>query len=169
MGGQLSLNSKEGVGTSFTVRLPLSLVTVPPSLQSIKTPKENTEPLSVLIAEDHPFNRLALQMQLEKLGHSVQTSNNGNDAWKYWRPGKFDIIITDNEMPTSSGSDLIEKVRKEEQRSASTPSYIIVLTASAEKDMTNFFLSRGADAVLYKPATAAQLESAILNYKLDPK
>ncbi|HHQ2656913.1 TPA: ATP-binding protein [Pseudomonas aeruginosa] len=169
MGGQLSLSSKEGVGTSFTVRLPLSLVTVPPSLQSIKTPKENTEPLSVLIAEDHPFNRLALQMQLEKLGHSVQTANNGNDAWKHWRPGKFNIIITDNEMPTSSGSDLIEKVRKEEQRSASTPSYIIVLTASAEKDMTNFFLSRGADAVLYKPATTAQLESAILNYKLDPK
>ncbi|HCK4901720.1 ATP-binding protein [Pseudomonas aeruginosa] len=161
MNGHLILHSKEGEGSCFTVKIPLSLATeISPPLKNISDPVKSLDSLSVLVAEDHPFNRLALSMQLESLGHKVKTASNGEDAWKLWKARHFDLIITDKNMPISSGLDLINRIRKEENTNRASCK-IIILTASAEKNSDDALLSKGADAILYKPTTTEQLRSTI--------
>ncbi|WP_446941553.1 response regulator, partial [Pseudomonas aeruginosa] len=72
----------------------------------------------------------------------------------------FDLIITDKNMPISSGLDLINRIRKEENTNRASCK-IIILTASAEKNSDDALLSKGADAILYKPTTTEQLRSTI--------
>ncbi|HEJ1605821.1 TPA: transporter substrate-binding domain-containing protein [Pseudomonas aeruginosa] len=161
MNGHLILHSKEGEGSCFTVKIPLSLATeISSPLKNISDPVKSLDSLSVLVAEDHPFNRLALSMQLESLGHKVKTASNGEDAWKLWKARHFDLIITDKNMPISSGLDLINRIRKEENTNRASCK-IIILTASAEKNSDDALLSKGADAILYKPTTTEQLRSTI--------
>ncbi len=161
MNGHLILHSKEGEGSCFTVKIPLFLATeIPSPLKNISNPVKSLDSLSVLVAEDHPFNRLALSMQLESLGHKVKTASNGEDAWKLWKARHFDLIITDKNMPISSGLDLINRIRKEENTDRASCK-IIILTASAEKNSDDALLSKGADAILYKPTTTEQLRSTI--------
>ncbi|HGE7210692.1 response regulator [Pseudomonas aeruginosa] len=167
IGGQITLNSVPGKGTKFSVTLNLPLCSLPYTREEAASEdaliiQQEAPRLSILVAEDHPFNRLTLTMQLESLGHEVTTVEDGEQALERWLEAKFDILFTDIMMPRMNGFELMQQVRAEEVRSGRRRCHIIALTASAESETMKQCLAAGADQVLFKPTTLESLVPALI-------
>ena len=128
MNGELALNSKEKVGSTFQVRLPL---TIPKSI-TIDSQKPSPVILNfnhektILIAEDHELNQELLSMYCEKHNLNFELVENGLDAVKRSKELVPDLIIMDIHMPQLSGLEAIEQI-KEDNKTKNIP--IIVITA----------------------------------------
>lgn len=112
-GGNIGVESKEGVGTLFEVYLPLAS---PPETAILP----DSEPLSsltgserILFADDEEQIRLFAKTALEELGYRVQLAADGKEAWQIFSasPRDFDLVITDKTMPEINGLALAEKIR----------------------------------------------------------
>ncbi len=168
MGGQISLRSELGNGSCFSVEFDLPLTGPPPSESSearsgvaeVEEQKE-ARALSILLAEDHPFNRLTLTMQLESLGHRVTSTEDGEEAFERWQGEDFDVVITDGMMPRMDGYELARRIRSQEALGGRRRCLVIALTASAEKDALERCLAAGMDRVLFKPTTLDELARAL--------
>ncbi len=66
---------------------------------------------SVLLADDHPTNRLLLVRQLNTLGYAAETAEDGVIALQKWKTGRYAILITDCHMPEMDGYDLTRAIR----------------------------------------------------------
>lgn len=114
-----------------------------------------------MLAEDHPFNRLTLTMQLESLGHRVTSTEDGEEAFERWQGEDFDVVITDGMMPRMDGYELARRIRSQEALGGRRRCLVIALTASAEKDALERCLAAGMDRVLFKPTTLDELARAL--------
>ncbi|HCF2412915.1 ATP-binding protein [Pseudomonas paraeruginosa] len=164
MGGHIALQSEPGKGSHFSVTLELPLAAPPATLPEVTaSPDMDTRAtsLSILVADDHPFNRIVLEGQLLQLGHAVTLSEDGLEAWERWKTGQFDLLVTDGHMPKMNGFELVARIRAEEQAEGRARRRIIALTASAEEAMAERFQQAGADEVLFKPVTLETLALVI--------
>ncbi len=112
MGGQLTCESEPGLGSCFTLNLSTRLHTETQTLPT--TPTEDLPPLPsrhVLIVEDHEFNRVVLQRQLESLGMRVACAENGLEGLRLWSEESFDYLITDCNMPLLNGDKMTRQLR----------------------------------------------------------
>ena len=115
--------------------------------------------MKVLIAEDEPISRRMLARQLEKWGHDVTASNDGAAAWDAFLDGDFDIVVCDWEMPKLTGVELINRIRREQNKAFV---YIIMLTARTETEDVVEGIGSGADDFLSKPFERDELEVRLL-------
>jgi sigma-B regulation protein RsbU (phosphoserine phosphatase) len=104
--------------------------------------------MKILIAEDERITRRRLQRQLEQWGHEVTAAEDGRQAWDRFRQQQFDIIVTDWDMPHIDGRQLIEHIRRGEQRHYV---YVIMLTGRSETSDLVAGMEAGADDFLSKP------------------
>ncbi|MDG2220045.1 MAG: response regulator [Rubripirellula sp.] len=103
----------------------------------------------ILVAEDSSALRLVLQRTLRTAGFSVTTAVDGADAWQLCMQHDFDLIVTDEEMPGLTGSELCQRLRKT-VRFAKTP--ILMVTGKAyELDQALLRTALGISAVFVKP------------------
>lgn len=116
---------------------------------------------SILVVDDSLSIRKYLNGILTKKGFSISTARNGLEALDLLKDKKFDLIITDLEMPQVSGYELIETIRLDEQHN-DTP--IIVLTGRASEDFKNLTTELGADAYIIKPFKDQELFDEIENH-----
>jgi CheY-like chemotaxis protein len=106
--------------------------------------------LRLLVAEDNKINRMVVKKMIEKMGHQVETVQNGEEALAKMEEDAFDIVLMDVSMPVLDGIEATRKIRqKEKQEGRHTP--IIALTAHAMDDDRERFLSAGMDDYLTKP------------------
>ncbi|MFZ6049629.1 transporter substrate-binding domain-containing protein [Pseudomonas sp. CR3202] len=152
MGGQLELHSELGVGTQVTVDLWLPRrEPLPPAPE----PSARLEPAAntyrVLVADDHPVNRMVLVQQLEFLGHRAAQAGNGEDALRAWEEAEFDLVITDCNMPVMNGFQLARCIRERERWLGKAPSRVIGLTANAQPEELARCREAGMDDCLFKP------------------
>lgn len=165
MGGTIDLDSTPSQGSRFTIDLTLPICQAPSVIQGPHaTSQLQPSPprkLSILVAEDHPLNRLTLGMQLETLGHEAKMAEDGQEAWELWLGQHFDIVISDGMMPRMSGEELARKIRREERTSSRQPCRIVGLTAAAEADAMDRYLAAGMDHVLFKPVKLDELAKAL--------
>jgi two-component system, sensor histidine kinase and response regulator len=113
--------------------------------------------LRVLLAEDNLVNQKVAVKMLAKRGHSVQVAGDGNAALRLFRPGAFDVVLMDVQMPGMDGLEAVREIRRVEQGTgARTP--IIALTAEAMKGDERRCLSAGMDGYLTKPVSQACLD-----------
>lgn len=114
MGGSLSLHGRDGPGSEARVRLALAGKVMPPIPTKEALPTHPHLPLNILVADDHPANRMLLQGQLEQLGHRVTCAEDGLLAYRLWKIGDFDLLIIDCNMPIMNGYQLARAIRRSE-------------------------------------------------------
>lgn len=165
MQGTLSLHSVPGIGTQIDVVLEVPILEVLPQEEFEAEVELPNRVLNVLVVDDYPANRLLLQQQLAYLGHDVSDEPDGAHGLKAWRGGRFDVVITDCNMPVMSGYELVRNIRAEEERSGATPCLVLGFTANAQVDEVQRCREAGMDDCLFKPismqALAASLSSAV--------
>ncbi|BAN47805.1 transporter substrate-binding domain-containing protein [Metapseudomonas resinovorans] len=152
MEGGLELHSEPGIGTRVTVSL--CLPRLRPQQRKAEQPSAETpatEVFRVLVADDHPVNRLMLVQQLEFLGHLSESAGDGHEALQAWERSNFDLVISDCNMPVMNGYELARNIRERERERGARPCLIIGLTANAQPEELARCRAAGMDDCLFKP------------------
>jgi len=152
--GELTVSSQLGVGTTFTISLPLSEAREdePPTLLPV-TPRA---PQRILIVDDEPLVAKSLAKLLK--GREVTALNSAEEALTLLRAQAFDLILSDVMMPEVDGPTFYQRLIT---RDASYQRRVIFVTGAAKLDSAQKALKTIGCPVLYKPVTRAELEAAI--------
>jgi phosphoserine phosphatase RsbU/P len=110
--------------------------------------------MKILIAEDDLPSRRILQVSLEKLGQSVVSASDGEEAWEYLADQPADVIVSDWMMPRLDGLELCHRVR---QRAQVRYVYFILLTARTGHENYLQAMESGVDDFLSKPLRMEEL------------
>jgi PAS domain S-box-containing protein len=116
-------------------------------------------PLLILLVEDNAINAKVAMIMLQRLGHSVDTANNGREAVTAYSSRDYDVILMDMQMPVMDGLQATRKIRQLEYDEKRTP--IIALTANALKDDVERCVAAGMDAHLGKPFDLEELQAVV--------
>ena len=164
MGGTISLESKEGAGTTFVIRVPFRIDT--DSDRKVKT-GEKTEAsirgLHILLAEDNELNMEIAEFMLQNEGTEVTKAWNGQEAveiYKKSRVGEFDLILMDIMMPVMDGYDATRTIRSMDRNDASTIP-IVAMTANAFIEDKMKSKEAGMNEHISKPIDLKQLIKVI--------
>jgi two-component system chemotaxis response regulator CheY len=114
--------------------------------------------MRILIAEDDRPSRRLLTINLRERGHEVIETEDGEQAWETLQKESARMLITDWMMPLMSGVDLTQKIRAELKDKYT---YIILLTALADKSQIVEGLNAGVDDYLTKPYMAEELHARV--------
>jgi signal transduction histidine kinase/CheY-like chemotaxis protein len=162
MGGELNVESVEGEGSTFFVRLPLEHVSTSVlATAASAAPAELSSDLRVLAAEDNPTNQLVLRTLLQFAGVEVVIVDNGQDAVDAWASRDWDVILMDIQMPIMDGPAAAREIRRRELSEHRPRTPIIALTANTMSHQTVEYLACGMDDHVAKPIDAKALFEAI--------
>ena len=175
MGGSLTMQSGPGQGTLMTLMLDLVVGNVEDLakagvLDPARTVKARPAPSIetavqerglVLLAEDHPTNRIVLTQQVNRAGFALEVAEDGQEAFEKWQSGRYALLLTDLHMPRMDGYQLTRAVREWEQKHELLRSPILALTANAMGGEAERCLELGMDDYLIKPVTIPLLASKL--------
>lgn len=157
LGGKLDLTSEIGIGTIFTLRVDFDLVEDPqealPEPAPVDHQPQDFSGFSVLIAEDHSTNRKLIEMMLGRFGFDVTSAEDGREAVECAKHGRFDLVVTDINMPNMGGLEAAAIISQQEQH-LRTP--IIAMTAFTVEDLAEFDQA-GIAFIVPKPVTLSSI------------
>lgn len=161
MGGNITLQSEEGIGSTFTIALNLP-DGVPPELTTIEdTCNYYTHGLSILYAEDIEENIELIKVWLKPYEHQLQFARNGKEAVSLFKANTFDIVLMDIQMPILDGLSATKLIRDYEQSQQKAITPIIALSASALKEEVENSQQVGCNGFVPKPINISQLLATI--------
>jgi signal transduction histidine kinase/ActR/RegA family two-component response regulator len=166
MGGELSARSQWGQGSVFTLSLKTpwaaqSTAPAPAPLAGASAVLDAahqvsaTEPLRVLVAEDHPVNRKVVGLLLQSMGHQVSFAEDGQQALTQASQSDFDLVLMDIHMPVMDGLSSARQIRALTGARGQVP--IVALTADVMNDAAEQAMAAGMNAFLSKPLQKTQL------------
>ena len=159
MGGRITVESTEGVGSCFHIWLPL------PVGQAVANAEEGAQmvlpPLRVLVADDVAQNGELLQLMLGREGHTVRLASNGLEALQAFSDQEFDVVLMDVHMPELDGLGATRRIRQFELSRNRSRTPVIALTASVLEEDRQAALAAGMDGFATKPIEAALLRAEI--------
>ncbi len=158
MGSHLSIISEKGKGSTFFFLLSLPKAEKEQEVHSTFHPEEYRA-FNILVAEDNPVNQLLISRALERKGHRVTITANGQEALEKYKEQTFDIVILDLEMPVMGGEETACQMR---QFNPNIP--ILALSAHALSDVQKQVLEI-MNGYLAKPIDFNQLELTIQKLK----
>jgi signal transduction histidine kinase/ActR/RegA family two-component response regulator len=172
MGGDISLTSRPGVGTTvtFTAHFSLAPGSQPGLAMGAYTAAIEVTPptagilalstsLRILLAEDNLVNQRVAMTMLGKMGHRITLATNGLEALEQWRKSDFDLILMDVQMPEMTGLEATTQIRREEAIGAHVT--IVAMTASAMSEDRDRCLAAGMDDFISKPVSYKGIEQVI--------
>ena len=166
MGGDISVQSREGRGTEFTVRLRLKeteCAVGQPEASDLSDRGNVLTGRRVLLCEDNALNLEIVKTILENAGMEVTDADNGKTGTELFgesEPGYFDIILMDIRMPVMGGTEAARIIRALDREDAGTVK-IIAVSADAFEENVNESIAAGMNAHIAKPVDAAQLIGTI--------
>lgn len=160
MGGTLRARSDEGVGSAFTLEIPLAtyqqnLPTVIPEAQGKNSTGAGR---NVLLVEDNPVNRTVVQAMLISLGFEVSVATNGAEAVRSAERHSFTAILMDCRLPVIDGYEATQQIR---QLPGCADLPIIALTANALQGDREACLAAGMNDYLAKPFKRKDLQQIL--------
>ena len=169
MGGEITLDSKLGSGSTFSLSLPLTLAD-PDSLKIIyaKTGNRSTSielaSLKILLVEDNDINLQVAQAILQKSGHRVEVAKNGLSALGKLDSMDFDVVLMDRHMPIMDGLEATRRIRALGGLKSSVP--VIGVTAAVNQHEIQDCIDAGMNDVVTKPIDPAALMGALAQLKI---
>jgi two-component system, sensor histidine kinase len=159
MGGRVWAESSIGQGSRFCFELPMAAGSAPAVSQAQAASEEAPLPaLDVLVAEDNAVNQKVISAVLRRQGWTITMAANGEEAWRHFRCGCFDLILMDVQMPEMDGLQSTRLIREEEKRRLGGERIpILALTAHASKTQHEECLAVGMDGILTKPLNVAAM------------
>lgn len=158
MGGRITMDSRHGTGSCFTVELPLGEAE---PLSDEPALPVNLASGSVLVIEDNEYNRRLLGDLLSTWGQQIVLAENGLQGLQFLEQRPFDLVLLDIRMPDMDGMEVARRIRHQEQEGHQTPIPIIAITADVEAATFEACLDAGINAVLPKPVIPEHLAKAI--------
>jgi CheY-like chemotaxis protein len=165
MGGAISVESREGEGSRFSVRLPLRRAEAAGEAQAARParPLEPSRPLRILAAEDNTINQFVLRAMMEPLEAELTLVGDGREAVAAFAEQPFDVVLMDVQMPVMNGLDAAREIRALEAREGRTPTPILALTANVLSHQLEQYAAAGMDGHIAKPLDVADLYAALEN------
>ena len=176
MGGSISVESATGKGTRFEVVLEFPIdaeADHAQQVQALPEEAEETSPLSgmrFLCAEDNAINAEILEMLLEAKGAGCTICSNGQeivDAFASVKPGDYDMILMDIQMPVMDGLEATRRIRSGENPLGRTIP-ILAMTANAFLEDMQKSKEAGMDEHLSKPVDISALEQVVKRFRVTP-
>ena len=176
MGGSISVESATGKGTRFEVVLEFPIDTeadAVPKAQALPEEPEDVSPLcgmNFLCAEDNAINAEILELLLESKGAHCKIYPNGQelvDAFVRVKPGEYDMILMDVQMPVMDGLEAARRIRSSENPLGQVIP-ILAMTANAFLEDMQKSKEAGMDEHLSKPVDIDALEQTVKRFRVTP-
>ena len=176
MGGSISVESATGKGTRFEVVLEFPIdaeADAVPKVQALPEEPEDVSPLcgmNFLCAEDNAINAEILELLLESKGAHCKIYPNGQeivDAFVRVKPGEYDIILMDVQMPVMDGLEATRRIRSSENPLGRVIP-ILAMTANAFLEDMQKSKEAGMDEHLSKPVDIDALEQTVKRFRVTP-
>ena len=167
MGGSIQVESRQGIGTKFTVELSFDIASKEEVYESQNTIKPSAihtiKGKRILIVEDNELNAEITKTVLEDVGALITRAENGQQAVELFKEkpaGTFDAILMDLMMPVMDGYTATRKIRSLERSDAKTIP-IIAMTANAFQEDAEKCIAVGMNAHLAKPLDIEKMKTII--------
>ncbi len=168
MGGKIEVSSRQGVGSTFTVEIPLLIAEHVPAEKKEKLRNDiDVRGLHVLLAEDNDLNAEIAVTLLEEKGMIVTRAADGKSALTQFcntAPGTFELILMDIMMPEMNGYETTKAIRNMPDRPDGKKIPIIAMTANAFAEDIRAALDAGMDGHVAKPVDMGVLLSVITKH-----
>jgi len=172
MGGRITARSRPGDGSVFSVEIPMmrSMTIAEYRARSASEADrgdgaagsaDHLAKIRILLAEDHPTNQRVVQLILEPTGIALTTVDNGQEAVDTFRPGLFDLILMDMQMPVMDGLAATRAIRELEAKAGCGQTPIAMFTANAMDEHLAQAAEAGANHHIAKPITPERLLAGI--------
>ena len=174
MGGTIHVESAPGKGSRFEVVLEFPIDAEADKVQTASALPEEAEAvsplsgMSFLCAEDNAINAEILEMLLETKGASCTICSNGQeivDAFASVKPGEYDMILMDVQMPVMDGLEATRRIRNGENPLGRIIP-ILAMTANAFLEDMQKSKEAGMDEHLSKPVDIAALEQTVKRFRV---
>ncbi len=167
MGGNISLSSELGKGSTFTVQIPLNVVG-PKSARNSEisgsTEGSHKEVLkgSVLVVDDDHVSQRVANLMLSRMGLEVSLAANGREGVELVQKHSYDLVFMDGQMPVMTGVEAVMVIREWERQSGQKGMIpIVALSANVSSEDRETFMMAGMNDVLAKPIKQHRLLACI--------
>jgi PAS domain S-box-containing protein len=159
LGGSIGFDSQPGKGSTFWFTFKAA-VAGSDSEEAAEIPAQETlsaKGLRILFVEDKPVNQKVISLMLTSLGHKVTTVSNGRQAISTYKPGHFDLILMDIQMPVMDGVTATQKLKA----ICNELPPIVGLSANAFEGDREKYMKQGMDEYLTKPVQGQDLNNLL--------
>ena len=168
MGGSISFESEERVGTTFVIRVPFKInLEADKRVERGDVSEKSIKGLHILLAEDNELNAEILIELLKIEGAECTICENGErllNTFEQSAPGDYDMILMDVQMPVMNGYEAAKAIRSSSHELAKKIP-IIAMTANAFSEDIQHSLAAGMNAHVSKPVEMKVLEKTIRSIK----
>lgn len=168
MSGDISVESKIGLGTKFVFQIPLAYVKALKNTNKILSPAQdnvvvhmNKEIIKVLVIDDNKDYIEILKSYLEKDIFNIVSCSNGHEGLTAFKENRFDIVLLDCQMPFMDGFEVCEALRAFEQANDIKKTVVLAITANSKSETSEKCINAGMTDVLTKPFTEQELTQKI--------
>ncbi len=159
MDGDITVSSKEGQGSLFTLVMDLT-ATEQPAPQPVEAAEDLPHlGLKALVVEDNPINQMVTTKILQRIGVQATVAVNGHEALEILEREDFDVVLMDVRMPVMNGYEATKAIRRLNGEKSSLP--VLALTGEATRADVEKCLASGMDRHLAKPISLEMLLPAL--------